>query len=166
MKLCFYLQRRFAPIGHALAKEMKRRYPATEFCGFVELRSGYKKLLMQTDVVYSKLLLEEDIHAKYKAEKLDLDYLKRLEEEYGIPFLWPHLELDRIIRFGLHIREYPHNTPLSSPMQAATPTPTDRPSFVGSPLVTDLRAPTPSGVQRRPVETDSSAPPAASDSTG
>jgi hypothetical protein len=57
-------------------------------------------------------------------------------------------------------------TPLSSPMQAATPTPTDRPSFVGSPLVTDLRAPTPSGVQRRPVETDSSAPPAASDSTG
>lgn len=55
-------------------------------------------------------------------------------------------------------------TPLSSPMQAATPTPTDRPSFVGSPLVTGLRAPTPSGVHD--VYPPASDPSAASDSTG
>ena len=44
-------------------------------------------------------------------EKLDLDFLKKFEQEYGLPYLWPYLALDRVIMFNLLEREYPYDTP-------------------------------------------------------
>lgn len=109
MKVCFLLQRKFAYLGHEFAVVLKEKYNVTDFCGYVFLRHSYNYLKNQKEINYSSLLLDEDIHLRYKDEKLDLEYLKKIEKEYGIPNLWPYIELDRIIRNGQLVREYPYN---------------------------------------------------------
>ena len=111
MKACFLLQRRFAYIGHIMAQIFRKKYGINEFCGFIETRSSFEFLKSQNDITYTQLLLDEDIHKQYKNEPLDLDYLKNLEKKYGLPNLWPYIELDRVIRYNLLIREYPYDTP-------------------------------------------------------
>ena len=111
MKICFFLQRRFAYVGHDLALLLKEKYGFDKFCGYVGLRSSYNFLTSQKEILYSTLLLDEDTHTKYKNEKLDLKYLSKLEKEFGIPNLWPYLAVDRTIMFNQAIREYPYNTP-------------------------------------------------------
>lgn len=104
------LQRRFAYIGHAIAKELKK-LGVEEFCGFVELRDSLTFLTSQKDIAYTSLLLYEDIYNAYRFEKLDLAYLSELEREVGIPNLWPYFENDRIVRHSQYIREYPYDKP-------------------------------------------------------
>jgi len=111
MKICFFLQRRFAYVGHALAVSLQTKYPDTQFCGYVQIRSGFDFLRAQKDVNYTQLLLDEDVHARYKDEKLDWVFLKKLEKEYGIPHLWSFIEIDRILRLNQLVREYPYDTP-------------------------------------------------------
>lgn len=111
MKICFLLQRRFAYIGHNMALFLKEKYGVKEFCGYVYLRSSYDFLKAQKDIKYTDLLLDEDVHKTYTQEKLDLNYLRWLEKEYGIPNLWPYIALDRIVMFNQLIRDYPYNTP-------------------------------------------------------
>ena len=109
MKVCFLLQRSFAYVGHQLAILLKEKYGINEFCGYVYVRDGFNFLKSQHDINYTSLLLDEDIHELYKKEELDLDYLRWFEREHGLPNLWPYIEIDRIVRYGQHIREYPHN---------------------------------------------------------
>jgi len=109
MKICLLLQRRFAYIGHQLAVDLKNRYCVNEFCALACTRPSYRFLRSQTEIDYSPLLLEEDIHEKYKTEKIDYAYLDNLEREYGLPNLWPYIEVDRIIRFNQVVREYPYD---------------------------------------------------------
>ncbi len=109
MKACLLLQRRFAYVGHALALELKERHGFTDFCGYVYQRQGYAYLKGQKDINYSTLLLDADIHASYKDEKLDPEYLKKLEDEYGLPSIWPSLQLDRVLMHGQLVHEYPHD---------------------------------------------------------
>ena len=104
------LQRRFAYIGHAIAKELKK-LGVEEFCGFVELRDSLTFLQSQKDIAYTSLLLYEDIYNAYRFEKLDLEYLSKLEHDFGMPNLWPYFENDRIVRHSQHIREYPYDKP-------------------------------------------------------
>jgi len=111
MKVCLILQRNFAYIGHAIALALKEKYGLTDFCAYVYLRDGYDFLRTQKDIAYTNLLLDEDVHGTYKNEKLDMDYLRMLEKEYGLPNLWPYITLDRIVRFNQLLREYPYNTP-------------------------------------------------------
>ncbi len=111
MKVCFLLQRRFAYVGHAMAAAFKKRYGVDQFCGYVYSRSSLEFLKSQKEINYTKLLLDEDIHPRYKDEPLNLAYLKWLEKEYGTPNLWPFIDIDRIIRHGLFVREYPMDTP-------------------------------------------------------
>lgn len=111
MKACFLLQRRFAYIGHKLAIILKDRYDVNEFCGYVCMRSSFEFLRRQKDIKYSSLLLDEDIHNQYKNEPLDLEYLKKLEAEYGLPNLWPYLAVDRVLVFNQLAREYPYSQP-------------------------------------------------------
>lgn len=110
MKICLVLQRQFAYVGHALARELKDR-GVDEFCGYVYKRSGLSFLQKQSDLRYSTLLLDEDSHAHYRHEPIDWTYLKRLEREYGQPNLSPYFELDRVIRRGQLVREYPYEKP-------------------------------------------------------
>jgi len=111
MKGCLLLQRRFAYIGHYIALELKQKYGIENFCGYVYLRTSLNFLKLQTDIRYSTLLLDEDIHERYKTEKLDPVYLTYLEKEFGIPFLWPYLAIDRVLMSNQLIREYPYNKP-------------------------------------------------------
>src|SRR3989344_6022338 len=111
MKICLFLQRSYAYTGHALACILKEKYGVTEFCAYVGLRRIHDFLKSQKDVHYSALLLDEDVHNRYRDEKLDMEYLRSLEKEYGIPNLWPYLCVDREITGNQAKREYPYNTP-------------------------------------------------------
>lgn len=104
------MQRRFVFVGHDIARILKREHGINEFCALVYTRPSYEFLKNQEDIRYTKLLLDEDIQRRYKDEPLDLAYLKWLEREYGTPTLWPYINVDRVIRFGQLVREYPHNT--------------------------------------------------------
>ena len=80
-----------------------------EFCAYVSMRSAYNFLLSQKEIPYTQLLLDEAIHKKFMDEEVDFKYLAWLEEEYGIPNLWPYLYIDRVIMNGQLVREYPYN---------------------------------------------------------
>lgn len=111
MKGCFVLQRRFAYISHYLAQLLKEQYGVEGFCGITATRQSYEFLMGQKDVHYSTLLLDEDIHERYVDEKLDPTFLEQLEQEYGIPYLWPILAVDRVIMSNQLVREYPFDQP-------------------------------------------------------
>lgn len=113
MKGCFYLQRKFAPIGHTIIKHL-HTLGVEEFCAYVSMRTAYDFLVSQKEISYTKLLLDEDIHKRYKNETVDFEYLAWLEKEYGLPNLWPYLYIDRIIMNGQLVREYPHDAPTHS----------------------------------------------------
>lgn len=113
MKVCLVLQRRFAPVGHALAVALKER-GIKEFCAFVNLRANLPFLTAQKEIAYTSLLLDEDTYHAYKNETLDLVYLHKIEQEYGLPMLSSYLEIDRILRHSQLIREYPYDRPLHS----------------------------------------------------
>lgn len=108
MKGCLLLQRRFAQIGHPMAVQLKEKYGIDEFCSYVYQRPSYEYLKNQDDIEYSTLLLDEDVHKKWKDEEIDLDYLRHLEEEYGIPNLWPYIAVDRVLMYNQLVREYPY----------------------------------------------------------
>ncbi len=110
-KACILLQRRFAYVGHAIAVMLQEKYGVRDFCGYVYLRDSLNFLKTQKDINYSELILDEDIHNQYKSEPLDPDYLRLLEKKYGIPNLWPYIEIDRVARHGQLVREYPYDSP-------------------------------------------------------
>ncbi|MDO8493081.1 MAG: hypothetical protein Q7S19_00850 [bacterium] len=95
MKGCIILQRQFALMGNAIALELKNNYGVKEFCGYIHTRRAEQFVKNQKDINYSSLILDEELHAQYKNEELDLEYIKKIEEEYGLPSLWPYLILDR-----------------------------------------------------------------------
>jgi len=110
MKACLIFQRRFTIVAHKVAIELKKNHGVNEFCGYVYLNKAAAFLRKQGDIDYGTLLVDEEIHDKSAREKLDWDYLETLEREYGIPNLWPYLTVDRVIRYGMGVREYPHDT--------------------------------------------------------
>ncbi len=114
MKICFFLQRRFVFIGHAMAMNIKDIAPETEFCAVVQSRPSLDFINKQKDIKYSSIIFDEDIHRTLYDEKIDYTYLKWLEKEYGVPNLWPYLYIDRVVMNGQLLREYPYNSPLLS----------------------------------------------------
>ena len=80
MKGCFLLQRRFAYLGHAIAVTLKKNYGVNDFCAYVYLRASHEWLEGQQDICYTSLLLDEEIHNRYRTEPLDLAYLNAFEK--------------------------------------------------------------------------------------
>ena len=114
-KVCFFLQRRFAYLGHALAYNLLKNGSANEICAYVTLRSSYDFIKNQKDLHYTGLLLDEDIYKDaLKKGSVNFEYLNKLEATYGLPNLWPYLYLDRVLMNGQLIREYPYNRPTAS----------------------------------------------------
>ncbi len=111
MKGCLLLQRRFAFVGHNIALLLKEKYGVKEFCGYVYLRYSYDFLKSQNDIKYTELLLDEEIHKSYANEKIDMDYLRKLEREYGLPNLWAYVTVDRVMMSNQLVREYPYDAP-------------------------------------------------------
>jgi len=114
MKVCFYLQRNFAPVGDAIASVLRDEYGVVDFCAYVSTRPALDFLKKEAAVRYSSLMCDEDVVRSYKNEKLDIDYLRMLEKTYGIPNLWPYLMVDRTFMFSQGIREYPFSEPFKS----------------------------------------------------
>lgn len=114
MKICFFLQRRFAYIGYAMAELLNQHYGLNEFCGYVSVREGFDFIKSRTAPRFTNLLLDEEVFARYQAEKIDWDFIKKLEKDYGLPYLWPYIEVDRVVRYNQLIRAYPYNTPAYS----------------------------------------------------
>ena len=114
MKICFFLQRRFAYIGHAMACNIKEFAPETEFCAVVQFRQSLEFIKNQQEIKYTSILFDEDIYSSLFEEKIDLEYLRQIEKEYGIPNLWPYLYIDRVVMNGQLVREYPFNQPTLS----------------------------------------------------
>lgn len=106
MKGCIILQRQFAPIGNAIALELKNEYGIKEFCGYIFTRRAEQFVNAQKDIQYTNLLLDENLHNQYKEEKLDIEYLKKLEAEYGMPNLWQCLAIDRTIMMNHPPEDY------------------------------------------------------------
>lgn len=114
MKICFFLQRRFADVGHTIICNLKESFGFNQFCAYVSVRKSYDFLKNQKEIAYTSLILDEDVHASLYKETIDYVYLKQLEKDYGIPNLWPYLCIDRILMQGQLLREYPHDEPLLS----------------------------------------------------
>lgn len=108
MKGCFVLQRRFLYIGHELAILLRERGVVQEFCAYVQLREGRDFLEAQKDIGYTSIILDEDLFKLARSATLDYEYLRRLESEYGV--LWRYINVDRVIRLGQLVREYPFDT--------------------------------------------------------
>jgi len=108
MKACLVMQRRFAYIGHELALLMKESGAVDQFCGYVILRDSYDYLRAQKDIEYTSLILDEDIQKQYAGETLDSDFLEAFERDHGS--VWSYIGVDRVLRYGQLVREYPHNT--------------------------------------------------------
>ncbi len=107
MKGLFVLQRRFAYIGHEIAKNLRAQGVADEFCGYVQLRDSYRFLKLQKELDYTGLLLDEDVQKRYKVEPLDKAFLAKLEAKYGP--LSRYINVDRVVAHGQLLREYPHD---------------------------------------------------------
>src|SRR3990167_9019609 len=108
MKGCFVLQRRFLYLGHELAALLKEKGVVNEFCAYVQVRDGRDFLAKQKEIPYTRIILDEDLHKAHKLERLDIPYLERLEHDHGT--LLRYIDVDRIVRLGQLIREYPHDT--------------------------------------------------------
>lgn len=102
-------------IGHALAYHLHKSFGVKAFSAYVNLRANYEFLSAQDEVLYTSLLLDEDVHRSLYGEKTDMAYLKWFENKYGIPNLWPYLYIDRVLMSGQYVREYPHDRPILTP---------------------------------------------------
>src|SRR3989344_6495675 len=106
MKGCLVLQRRFAYVGHELARLLKERHGIDEFCAFVSLRESYEFLTKQQDIRYTGILFDEEVQKRYRKEPLDMDYIRHFEATYGN--VRDMISVDRVIALGQLVREYPH----------------------------------------------------------
>lgn len=114
MKVCLFLQRNFAPVGDAIAANLRDRYGVSGFCAYVGTRSALGVLKSKGMVTYSTLLLDEDVFRTFPDAPLDMDYLRGLEARCGIPNLWPYIVADRTLMSSQPVREYPYDRPLDT----------------------------------------------------
>src|SRR3989344_2711667 len=107
MKGCFVLQRRFVYVGHELVALLKERGVIEESCAYVVGREGRDLLASQKEVQYTTVALDEDFFKRSLREPIDLPFLKKFEEEHGV--LWKFINVDRVVRQGQLVREYPYD---------------------------------------------------------
>lgn len=112
MKACFYLQRNFAKIAHCLAVDFYKNHGA-EVIGVMHSKKAEDFILAQNDIKYSKLVVERDIYKLAKKERIDLNFLKEIEDKYGIPNLWPYVLADRSIMMSWPKNEFSNQPSLN-----------------------------------------------------
>ncbi len=103
----FILQRRFSVLGHAIAVILKKKYGVDNFSGYSVLRRAERFLKSQKEIKYDPLIVDEDLYEVAKKEALDMEYIKELEKEYGIPNLWPLIGVDRHLTMSAPKLAYP-----------------------------------------------------------
>ncbi len=108
MKIMFFFNWEFSNFCHALAKFVKNKYEDASFCGVVVQKKDLPALQNQKDVDYELVVLR-DIFNKYKEEKVDDEFLKKLEKEYGNPYLLEMVYSDREIVPPFASNSYSHD---------------------------------------------------------
>lgn len=105
MKACILIQNQYAKVGHAIAMELRAKHGFTNFCAYV-LSPGAKEFITaQTDIVYSPILVDHELHAAYVQETVDVNYIKKFETTYGPPHLWHYLYSDRKLMMSIGPKE-------------------------------------------------------------
>lgn len=106
MKVCIVFQNNYVQMGHAMALELRDRYGVTDLCGYIFSDYATNFLRNQREVAYTSLLSDTAAHVKWQDEKIDFAYLEKLEQEYGLPNLWPYLYVDRKLMNSIPPKEY------------------------------------------------------------
>lgn len=101
MKGCIVLQGNYSRLGNAIALRLKETYGVTNFCAYIISERAKTFAEKQTDLTYTGMLIDEDVQKKYKNEKIDVSYIRRMEEKYGIPNLWRYIYTDRTILMSM-----------------------------------------------------------------
>ena len=99
------MQRNFAKLAYAMCEKFRADGEINQFCGFVQSKKA-EDFLSGNKNIFSSLIYEARIYKAAKEEKLDLEYLKQMEKEYGIPNLWPYFLADRLLMMSYPIKEY------------------------------------------------------------
>lgn len=115
MKIMFFFNWEFSYICHALAVRLRQKYGKNaEFCGVAVQKKEYDFLMGQKDVDYSRLYqINEFMNPKHvEKEQVDLEYLRKMEKEYGDPNLWLALFADRDLTTYNKFHNYSHGEAL------------------------------------------------------
>lgn len=112
MKACFFLQRNYAFLGHAIILELKE-LGVQEFCAYSYPMWAVNFLRTQTDIKYTDILVDEEVIKDYKNEVIDYDFLKKMEDEYGDPNLARFIFLDRFIMADYPQKSYSYDRTVS-----------------------------------------------------
>lgn len=105
MKACILLQNQYTKLGHSIAINLKEKHNVTEFCGFVFSPWAKDFIQKQTDIKYNAILEDSELHANYKNEEVDTEYIKYFEKTYGPPHLWHFLYSDRKLMMSIGPKE-------------------------------------------------------------
>lgn len=97
MKVLFFLQLGWGTLGNAIAARLSKKYNVHDFCGITYSFEAYDFLKKQKDVHYDPLVTEREIYQFCDKESVDPHYLKQIENEFGKPFLWPCILVDRTL---------------------------------------------------------------------
>ncbi|MFH1841402.1 MAG: hypothetical protein ABH800_01410 [Candidatus Nealsonbacteria bacterium] len=114
IKICLPIDKRASELGYAIALLLKEKYEVKNFYDLACPRRDEEFLKFQKDIQYSPLFVREELEEKVKDEKLDLDYLKFLEKEYGVPNIWPYIAVDRRFMTNFPKLAYSEGAPLCS----------------------------------------------------
>ncbi len=105
MKACILLQNQYAKLGHAIACDFKERHGVTNFSTFVISLGAAEFIREQKDIDYNTILVDHELHKKHTDVILDLEFIKKFEEEYSMPPLWHYLYADRKLMMSIGPKE-------------------------------------------------------------
>ena len=92
--------------GYAIAVLLRERYKVQKFYDIGCPKKDKAFFKFQKEFSYTPLFVKEELDKKAKEEKIDISYLKSLEEEYGLPNLWPYITMDRFLIMDFKKTEY------------------------------------------------------------
>ena len=110
IKVCLAMDQRSSVFGYAIATLLRERYQVKTFYDIGCRKKDEAFFKFQKEFSYKLLFVKEELDKKAKEEKIDISYLKSLEEEYGLPNLWPYITMDRYFIMNHQKTEYlePH----------------------------------------------------------
>lgn len=117
MKICMVLQNQYAKLGHAIARILKDEHGVAEFCAYVISPGAADFVRSQTNIHYSSILVDHELHTNFPGDPLDISYIRQFEKTYGPPYIWQYLYCDRKLMMSMGPKEetttnidplYPH----------------------------------------------------------
>ena len=105
MKACIVLQKQYAKVGHAIARILKEHHDVDRFSAYIFSPSVLDAVRSQTDILYDPILADHELHAEYKQEPIDWEWLDEFEHTYRPPNLWQYLYADRKLMMSMGPKE-------------------------------------------------------------